>query len=110
MGQGDNPMEKFLERFLSSVIILFALGFTEVQAKEATTSDCEKNLSVCHNYSYANDCHCKDPCDAALKACFKEKNEDKLNGQANLESAKTHKLHCKQICSSTSSTPSSKGE
>jgi hypothetical protein len=97
MGQGDNPMEKIV----SSVIILFVLGLTEVQA-QTTTSDCGTHLPVCKQYSFANDCKCKDSCEAALTACFNEGDKESL------ESASAHSLNCKKSCKvqpSSSSNP-----
>lgn len=103
MGQGENPMEKFL----SSAIIVFALGITEVQAKPAT--DCETKTIDCQSLSLTLDETKEDKCTECLRKCAAAKIAC-LNGgdQNNLDTAALHSLYCKKHCKKHFS--SSKGE
>jgi hypothetical protein len=93
-----------MERFLSSVIIVCALGLTEVQAQEATSSSntvssssCGSLTDNCRSLSLGADdnpdlCSCKTICASAQKACLQE------NDKTNLDTASLYALYCKKAC------------
>lgn len=93
-----------MERLLSSVIIVCALGLTEVQAQEATSSSnpasspsCESLTKECRSLSLGTDenpdlCSCKTICASAQKACLQ------ANDQPNLDTASLYALYCKKAC------------
>lgn len=95
-----------MERFLSSVIIVCALGFTEVQAQEATTSpstasppsSCESLTKECRSHSLGADTKpdlcssCESSCASARDACLQATDTD------NLDTASLYSLYCKKTC------------
>lgn len=81
-----------MEKTLSILILILAFGVAEAKAQTTTTSDCGTHLPVCKQYSFANDCKCKDSCEAAQKACFNEGDKESL------DSASAHSLNCKKSC------------
>lgn len=93
-----------MERFLSGVIIVCALGFTELQAQEAVSSSstasspsCESLTKECRSSSLGADknpdlCSCKTTCASAREACLQANDTD------NLDTASLYSLYCKKTC------------
>lgn len=93
-----------MERLLSSVIIICALGLTEAQAQEApppsntTLSSCESLTNECRSHSLGVDTNpdlcssCESSCASARKACYQAADAD------NLDAASIHSLYCKKTC------------
>ena len=92
-----------MERFLSGVIIVCALGFAEAQAQEttppsnSTSSSCESLTKDCRSHSLGADtnpdlCSCKTTCASAREACLQANDTD------NLDTASLYSLYCKKTC------------
>ncbi|MBX9785791.1 MAG: hypothetical protein K2Y08_00490 [Alphaproteobacteria bacterium] len=93
-----------MNRFLSSVIIVYALALTGVQAQDAdsssntaSSSSCESLTDKCRSLSLGTDknpdlCSCKTICASAQKACLQENKTDQL------DTASLYALYCKKSC------------
>ena len=93
-----------MEKFLSSVIIVCAIGLTDLQAQEATSSSdavssssCGALTDNCRSLSLDADknpdlCSCQTICASAQKACLQE------NDKTNLDTASLYALYCKKAC------------